>query len=156
MRRLLLLGALLVACSANSGDPPPLATPRPTGPPVFSRAMVALTIETRNEIGGQIHVHFVNQRPGADLALAAEECVVDYTQPGQYRSAFCFAYDSHADLERAAVNKKTSVARRYCWRASYALAIDGGKAGGPNASYAGWGCPGEKKAASPKASATKA
>src|SRR5690349_13483429 len=85
---------LLLACNADRSDPPPLVAPSPSGPPPYSRAMVRLKIETKRQAGGQVHVHFVNPRPGADLAEGAKLCVKDFTQPGQYLSAFCYAYDS--------------------------------------------------------------
>ena len=124
---------------------PPSATSEVTPPETFAEfdeSSVLVRIVTKEELGGQAEVHFVDRRAGVDLYDLAIQCVHAELDRGLL-SGFCYAFRSIGDFEHAKVNAESGGMENLCWRARFSVAIAGNADGAEsNPVYDVSGCPG--------------
>ena len=129
-----------------SPEPSRTASPTPTAEAEtfaeFDESTAVVRIVTKEHLGGQAQVYFVDERPGVDFYDLAIQCMHAELDRGLL-SAFCYAFSSMADFEHANVDAELGGMEHLCWRARFSIAIAGNTDGAEdNNAYDVSGCPG--------------
>lgn len=118
------------ATQATTVAPTATAEPTATASPVetdelyaeFDQQMIRVRLVTKEGLGGQAEVHFVDERPGVDLYDLAKQCVFAEQDTGLL-AAYCYGFDSEEDLEFAQIDTDNGGMLNLCYRAAFGISL---------------------------------